>query len=89
MLLINPEKEYAKRQKESPETAVADYFKLLILVGLVGAIFNFLFGILRAAYYDIFLRVDVKYLRLVNYLGGISFSTILSPACHVKPSATL
>lgn len=75
-LLVNPEKEFRELEKETLETAVANYLKLLIVTGTVAGASIFLFNFARALYYQLSLRVDVQYLRLLNYSATILSTTI-------------
>ena len=69
-ILLNPEKEFARIEKRTLETIVGDYFILLLLVGLIAGLANFIVIFINALYLDFFRSASVNYLRLTNYFFG-------------------
>ncbi|MBD3209733.1 hypothetical protein GF367_04960 [Candidatus Woesearchaeota archaeon] len=72
--LIAPEKMFRNTQQRTIESMVNDYLKLVLTMGIITAILAALWSLGRSAYYDLFLHIDVHYLRLLNYLVGKTFS---------------
>lgn len=73
-ILVHPEREFSVLYQRRFEGVLTDYLLLLVTLGVVAGVFNFCFGLARAWYFDVALSADVQYLRLMNYLGGMSFS---------------
>jgi hypothetical protein len=81
-VLKNPEKEFQLLKKRTLESVIFDYLWLLLFLASLTSIVNFFITIVNAVYFDIFLTLDVNYLRLIDYsftmlLGTIYFCLIL------------
>ena len=50
---------------------------MLLLVAIIAGLANFLFFLLRALYLDLFVTVDIQYMRMINYSLSTSSSIIL------------
>ncbi len=75
-ILLNPNKEFKNISKIKFEEAVADYFKLLVSVAIVAGIANFIIALIKAAFLDITLNIDIQYLRMINYSIGRATSLV-------------
>lgn len=73
-LLSNPEKGFRETGKSTFEETVSYYAWLLVAVSITAGVFNFLYSLAKAAYFDLFFEVDINYWRMVNYLTGRSTS---------------
>lgn len=76
-ILSNPKQEFKELENKSIDLIVAFYIRMLVMVSLLTGLFNLLFSILRAFYLDLFVTVDIQYIRMINYSLGISSSLIL------------
>jgi len=75
-ILSNPEKEFHNLENKSLESVVGYYMRMLLLVAITAGIFGFLFSLFKAAYLDIFVTIDIQYLRMINYSLSRSASYI-------------
>ena len=75
-ILLNPEKGFKETEKFTFEETVNYYIWLLVAVSIIAGVFNFLYNLIKAAYFDLFFEVDINYLRMINYLIGRSTSII-------------
>ena len=75
-MLVNSERAFKDIFKRSFESVLKDYLKLLIFVGVAAGIFGLLQNLLKALYFDLFLTVDIQYLRMLNYSLGRSVSLL-------------
>ncbi|MBI2548323.1 hypothetical protein HYW21_03150 [Candidatus Woesearchaeota archaeon] len=73
-ILVHPDREFSVVYQRRFESVLIDYLILLVTLGIVAGFFNFGFGLARAFYFEMALSADVQYLRLVNYLAGMSLS---------------
>ena len=73
-ILSNPEKAIIDLKNDTLEAIVGYYISLLLLTSAAASIANFLFSIVKVAYFDVFLMVDVDYLSMLNYQLGRSLS---------------
>lgn len=67
-VLKNPEKEFSSLHTKKLENVIFDYFQLLIVLVVVVATVNLLISFIRALYLDIFLAVEIDYLRFLNFV---------------------
>jgi hypothetical protein len=74
--LTNPKNEFSHLHKLKFETALSDYLKVLLLIGILTAVFNFVYYVLRSIYYNLFYSVEIAYLRMFNYSSGQSIGTV-------------
>ncbi|MBU0980886.1 MAG: YIP1 family protein [Nanoarchaeota archaeon] len=75
-LLVNPDKGFSQLHRRPLESIVADYLRLLLVVGLAAGLFNMAYSFLKALYLDTFLLVNVDYLKMLNYSLSRSTSYI-------------
>ena len=75
-VLLNPEKEFKLLNKRSLESAVWDYMAMLVASALAAGIFNLIFSISKAFYFDLLVNISIQYLRMANYSIGRSTSII-------------
>ena len=75
-ILSNPEKGFQETEKFPFEETVNYYVWLLVALSITSGVFNLLYSIIKAAYFDLFFEVDINYLRMMNYLIGRSTSII-------------
>ena len=75
-ILFNPEKEFKLLNQRSLESVVWNYAAMLVAAALMAGIFNLIFSIAKAAYFDILVDVNIEYLRMINYSIGRSTSLI-------------
>ena len=75
-ILSDPKSAFQELEKQSLESVVVFYMRMLLLVSLVAGIFNFLFPLLRAFYLDIFVVIDIQYWNMINYSISRSSSII-------------
>ena len=75
-ILSNPEKGFQETEKFTFEETVNYYVRLLVALSIIAGVFNLLYSLIKAAYFDLFLKVDINYLRMINYLIGRSTSII-------------
>lgn len=68
--LLNPQKGFKELKNSSFESSVSEYLKLLGLLVLVVGAYNFIFNILKAIYFDLFLDLEIKYWFMLNYALG-------------------
>lgn len=75
-LLSNPEQGFKELKSMKFESAVGDYLKLLIFLGVLVAAYVFISNIIKTIYLDLFMGLEIKYLFMVNYLVGKTTSTM-------------
>ncbi len=75
-VLLYPGKEFRNLNERTFESVLGDYLKLLITAGILSGIFSFLISLVKAAYFDIFMTIDIQYWRMMNYSLGRTTSTI-------------
>ncbi|MBW2992582.1 YIP1 family protein [Candidatus Woesearchaeota archaeon] len=75
-LLKNPEKGFKELRNLTLERAVSEYLKLLILVGVLAALYVFVSNIAKTFYLDLFQGLEIKYWFMLNYLMGKTVSAI-------------
>ncbi len=68
--LCDPKEAFLRYEKQVFETSVQEYLLLLITESFLAGLVNFLWAIIKAAYYDIMYEVDIKYNFLINYAVG-------------------
>lgn len=73
-ILSNPEKEFSKLENRQFESVLSDYLIMLVSVSILTGIVSFLFYLGKSLYLDIFLTIDVQYVRMINYSLGRSTS---------------
>jgi len=71
-ILAKSQYELLRLQKRSLEEVLEQYFKLLLVSGLLASVMNFVWMLLTATYYKIVSNVTIDYGRLLNY--GLSLS---------------
>ena len=76
LILSDPKLAFQELEKKTLESVVGYYLRMLLLVAIAAGIFNFLFSIIRAFYLDIFVTIDIQYLRMINYSLSRSFSNM-------------
>lgn len=69
-VLLNPEKESKGLNGKIFEVVVKDYLLILVSVAIIAGIINFTYSLLRALYLDLFLDIDIQYVRMINYSLG-------------------
>lgn len=69
-ILSEPEKEFMRLQTRTFEKCVEDYMILLLFVSIVSGILNFAYQLGKAAFFDVYMKIDVQYLNLANYASG-------------------
>ena len=57
-ILSNPEKGFKETEKFTFEETVNYYIWLLVAVSIIAGVFNFLYNLIKAAYFDLFFEVD-------------------------------
>ena len=75
-ILFNPEKEFKLLNKRSLEPVVWDYAIVLAAASIMAGIFNLIFSIAKAFYFDLFVDISIQYMRMINYSIGRSTSII-------------
>src|SRR3989338_4170460 len=75
-LLLNPEKGFNQLKVCSFEETVWDYIKLLIFSSLLAGIAIFLLNVAKSAYFGMIIKLNVDYLKVLNYAFGNATSTI-------------
>ena len=75
-ILSDPNQAFRELENQSLEEAVGFYAKMLLLVAVAIGISNILYSLLRALYLDIFISIDIQYMRMLNYTLGRSSSII-------------
>ncbi len=75
-ILLNPEREFKSLNKRSLEPVVWNYAILLVASALMAGIFNLIFSIAKASYFDLLVDVGIQYMRMINYSIGRSTSII-------------
>ena len=75
-ILWSPKESFRGLEDEKLEGVVAFYFRMLVIVSVVSGLFFFVFSFIKAIYLDIFLRTDINYWRMINYLSGRSASLV-------------
>lgn len=73
-VLLKPETEFSKLKDKSFEDVVKDYIIVLISFAIIAGVLLFILSYIRAVYLDIFVNIDIQYLRMLNYAGGIATS---------------
>ena len=73
-IAANPEKVFSDIHKKSFDDVLYFYVKMLIYSAFVAAVWSFVFSILKAVYYEVFLNAGIQYLRRINYSLGESVS---------------
>lgn len=69
-LLSDPENEFKRIKHRTFEQNLSNYLILLLTVGVMTGIVSFLFYLIKAAYLDIFMTIDIQYIRMINYSLG-------------------
>lgn len=69
-ILNNPETEFSQIHKRKFEDILSDYLILLVVLSITAGLVSFIFYLVKAFYLDIFLTVDVNYMRMLNYSLG-------------------
>lgn len=75
-ILSSPKEEFSKLSKITFEDVLGYYMSMLIGLAFVSGVFSFLFSVGQAAYFDLFLNVDIQYQRMLNYSLGKSTSLV-------------
>lgn len=73
-ILSDPRKEFEEIDNHTLEEIAAYYMVMLVLVAIAAGLVSFLFSIIKTAYFDLTLNLDVNYLRMINYSLGMSTS---------------
>ena len=76
-ILKNPEKEFGALHTQTLETVVFDYLQLLVGIAVVAGIITFIYSLIRTVYLDIFLSIDINYIRFLNFALGQASGTAL------------
>lgn len=75
-ILFNPEKEFRLLNKRSLEPVVWDYAVVLAASAIMAGIFNLIFSIAKAVYFDLLVDISIQYPQMINYSIGRSTSII-------------
>jgi len=75
-ILSNPKEEFGNLNERTLESVVSDYIQILVLVAIVAGASSLIYSISRSIYIDLFLNVDMQYLRMINYSFGRSTALI-------------
>jgi len=78
VLLKNPEQGFKELAKKSLEKVVGDYLTILLLLSIAAAALNIIISLLRAIYFNIFRKLEVDYMVLLNYTFTESFALVFS-----------
>lgn len=76
-VLSNPKNGVSKLSKIPFENTLVDYLQLLLFFGIISAVANLVYSVVKALYLDLFTLVEVQYLRVINYSFGRSMSLLL------------
>jgi len=72
-VLHDPKEAYAAVTKRAFEPLLIEYLTLLIGAAVLAGAYIFLETMLKAGFYDLFLDVNIQYVRLANYaMGGVT-----------------
>lgn len=75
-ILLNPEREFKLLNQRSLEPVVWDYAIVLAASAIMAGIFNLIFSIAKAFYFDLLVDIGIQYMRMINYSLGRSTSII-------------
>lgn len=75
-ILSSPKERFEELNGRTLESVVWDYLILLITSAIATGIFSLAYSIIWAIYLDIFVNVDIQYIRMINYSLGRSTSLI-------------
>ncbi len=76
LILSDPKHSFKELEKKSLEEVVGFYMRMLLLIAIAAGIFSFLFSIIRALYLEIFVSIDIQYIRVINYSVSRSSSIL-------------
>ncbi len=72
--LSNPKYHFERIHEQNFEKSTANHIWLVLSMGTFAALFNLIFYILKSAYLNIFVNIDINYWRMINYSFGRSIS---------------
>ncbi|MBL7056118.1 YIP1 family protein [Candidatus Woesearchaeota archaeon] len=73
-IISDPKKNFHELEKRTLEETVGYYIRTLLSMGVIAAVLNLIFSLLRALYLNVFVTIDIEYLRMLNYTLGRSSS---------------
>ncbi|MEM4259617.1 MAG: hypothetical protein QXG00_00115 [Candidatus Woesearchaeota archaeon] len=74
-ILLDPKTEFENLNKKTFESVVNDYVVLVFFLGILTGIFRFLISLIKVFYYNLVLKIDINFWRMINYELGRSVST--------------
>lgn len=73
---MNPMENLSYYRRKNFEQSLYEYLQLLILLAVVAGALSLIVQLAKAVYLDVFLTVNIQYLRMMNYALGRATSVI-------------